>query len=528
MSIVRRIFLGFLILAVLFLIFAVGYGLTVTFVYNDLRETQARANKLDREAQALQQKAAAIGTQFSLEAAGVRQPESSRVDYATQVKEASTTIDDIERDAWDDESRALAKKLRVQLDNFAAGAENIDKLRKSGTSPEAMQNMFVLAVGIADQAQETANAIVAHSQEAADAKVAAAGRRADRVESFMLVGFTVATVFALLLAFLLPRSISRRLRSVTIDLATSAREMLTVATQVAAGAMETATAVSEAATTIDEVRQTSLLASQKATAVADSARSADQVAEAGREATGRATERMDRIRDQMGSLAVTVADLTARAQAAGEVVTTINDLAEQSNVLAVNAALEAAKADDRGKGFGVVADEIRSLASGSMEGVVQVRGALSDIAKATGDAVTAAEESSGAVEAGVAEMAELRDAIESLAESVSMSAHSAAQIEASAQQQLVGMDQIGEAMTSIDQASDQNAAGAGQLEAEIGHLQDLARRLSRLITSDEADDAAQSAVDRPPAADETAGSGATGIRGATRRLYTSARRLVRR
>ena len=86
----------------------------------------------------------------------------------------------------------------------------------------------------------------------------------------------------MILAVAISRDVSRRLTDVIDRLGTSTTEMLAVTSQVAAGAVQTATAISEAATTVDEVRQTSLLSSQKATSVSDSAQTADQVAEAGR------------------------------------------------------------------------------------------------------------------------------------------------------------------------------------------------------------------------------------------------------
>jgi len=303
-------------------------------------------------------------------------------------------------------------------------------------------------------------------------------------DRIMYIGFgfgVIALVIGVLLTIFMPRSIARRLRNVIERLAVSTSEMLSVTSQVAAGAVQTATAISEAATTVDEVRQTSLLSSQKATTVSDSAQAADQVAEAGRRAVTETLEGIQRIQDQMAVVADSVVRLSEQTEAVGEIISTSNDLAEQSNLLSVNAAIEAAKASDQGKGFSVVAEEIKNLAMQSKQGVVQVRSILNDIQKATAAAVMAAEQSGKAIEDGARQATESSQAIESLAESVAAAAQSAMQIVASSQQQLVGMDQISEAMSSIDQASAQNAAGARQMETEVQHLQELAGAMRAMV-----------------------------------------------
>lgn len=294
----------------------------------------------------------------------------------------------------------------------------------------------------------------------------------------------LALAIGVILAVVISRDVSRKLAAVISRLGTSTAEMLAVTSQVAAGAVQTATAISEAATTVDEVRQTSLLSSRKATSVSDSAQTADQVAEAGRRAVTETLAGIQRIQDQMAVVADSVVRLSEQTEAVSEIISTSSDLAEQSNLLSVNAAIEAAKASEQGKGFGVVADEIKNLAMQSKQGVTQVRSILSDIQSATAAAVMAAEQSGKAIAEGARQASESSVAIDSLAESVATAAQSAMQIVASSQQQLVGMDQISQAMASIDQASAQNAAGARQMEGEVQRLQELASSMRRMVERD--------------------------------------------
>src|SRR2546429_5481422 len=115
---------------------------------------------------------------------------------------------------------------------------------------------------------------------------------------------------------------------------------------------------------------------------------------------------MQGIRGQMSSIAESILSLSAQSQAIGAIIASVDDLAAQSKLLAVNAAIEAAKAGEQGKGFAVVAQEVKSLAEQSKQATVQVRKLLNDIQKATSAAVMATEQGNKAVEAGVKQSTE--------------------------------------------------------------------------------------------------------------------------
>ncbi|MFQ6041350.1 MAG: methyl-accepting chemotaxis protein, partial [Candidatus Poribacteria bacterium] len=264
-------------------------------------------------------------------------------------------------------------------------------------------------------------------------------------------------------------------------LTASTSEISTSLTQFASSATETATAVSETTTTVEEVRQTAQVSSEKAKDVSDNAQQVAQISQIGVKSTEDTIEEINRIKEQMESIADSVVSLSEQSQAIGEIIATVDDLTEQSNLLAVNASIEAAKAGEQGKGFAVVAEEIKSLAEQSKQATAQVRTILNDIQKATGAAVMVTEQGSKAVEAGVKQSIETGEYIRKLADSASQSAQAAAQIAASSQQQLIGMEQVTSAMENIKQGSAQNVEGAKQLETESQNLGELGKRLQQLI-----------------------------------------------
>jgi methyl-accepting chemotaxis protein len=263
--------------------------------------------------------------------------------------------------------------------------------------------------------------------------------------------------------------------------ASSCSEILASTSQVASGVAEIGTAIAETASTIEEVKQTAHVSSQKAKSVSDNAQEATQTAQEGRRSVEGTLEGMKRIQAQMEFIAESVVKLSEQSQAIGEIIATVNDLADQSNLLAVNAAIEAAKAGEHGRGFAVVAQELKNLAEQSKQATTQVRGILGDIQKATSAAVLATEQGDKAVEAGVNQSTEAGDAIRLLADGIIESARAATQIAASSQQQLIGTDQVAMAMENIKEASLQNVAGTKQVEAAAQNLHELGQRLKRLV-----------------------------------------------
>lgn len=264
-------------------------------------------------------------------------------------------------------------------------------------------------------------------------------------------------------------------------LAASSSEIMASTTQMAAGAVETATAVSQTTTTVEEVKQTAQLSSQKARYVSDSAQRSVQISLGGKRAVEDSVNGMTRIREQMESIAESIVRLSEQSQTIGEIIATVNDLAEQSNLLAVNAAIEAAKAGEQGRGFSVVAQEVRNLAEQSKQATAQVRTILNDIQRATQGAVLATEQGTKAVESGVKQSQDAGESIRQLTESLSESAQAATQIAASSQQQTVGMDQVALAMDNIKQASTQTASSTKQAETAARNLYDLGQKLKQIV-----------------------------------------------
>lgn len=265
-------------------------------------------------------------------------------------------------------------------------------------------------------------------------------------------------------------------------LASSSSEIMAAATQLASTSAETATSIGETTTTVEEVKQTAIVSTQKAKQVSDSAVKSAEISKEGNESIARTIEGMNKIKQQMKAIANMVVKLSEQSQTIGEITTTVTELSEQSNLLAVNASIEAAKAGEHGKGFSVVAQEIKLLANRSKEATTQVRGILRDVQKSISSAVMATEEGNKAVDEGLKLTEASGEVIETLSDSVTEASNSAIQIAASSQQQLEGMDQMAIAMESIREASLQAVTSTQQSVDSVNELQKVGETLKKLIS----------------------------------------------
>ncbi len=366
-------------------------------------------------------------------------------------------------------------------EKLAALKEAVDARRDKGFEPA--RQLVVAGAGktAMDNFRRLAGEMEAVERQLLAQRAAEAKASSDMAAMITVAGMLFACVFVAASGWYLTQSIARPLKEGVNVLAAAAGEIVTITTQVASGSAETMAALTETSSTMEEVKKTAQVASDKARYVSETAQKTVEVSESGRRAVEQSIAGVSRVREQMEEVAETIVRLSEQSQAIGEIVATVNDLSEQSNLLAVNAAIEAAKAGEQGRGFAVVAQEVRSLAEQSKQATTQVRTVLGEMQKATSAAVLAVEQGSKAVEAGVQQSREAGETIQQLARSIAEAAQAATQIAASSQQQQVGMDQVALAMENIRQASAQNASGTKQAEGAAHNLNELGLKLKLMV-----------------------------------------------
>ncbi len=239
--------------------------------------------------------------------------------------------------------------------------------------------------------------------------------------------------------------------------------------------------VTETTATVNEVRATVTETAERASGVAETAQTSVDISKRGNEAVAATISGMDVIRRRVEDIADNILVLSEHTQQIGEIIATVNNLADQSRMLALNASVEAARAGEEGKGFAVVAMEVRNLADQNRDATVQVREILGEIQRATNNAVMVTEEGSKGVDEGQTLVNRAGESIRELAKAIEEAAFAAMQIAASTRQQTIGVDQLTGAMRTIKHATAEAINSTTQVEASAKRLQEAARRVNEAL-----------------------------------------------
>lgn len=314
-----------------------------------------------------------------------------------------------------------------------------------------------------------------------DRRRAEAEASATSTKAVILWGSIAGLIFIVIVGSMIAQSLSKQVSVAVRDIQSSSAELQAAANQQATGAKEQSTAMSEIATTINELLVTSRQIAESAQAVAQVAERTATAARFGDSTIGKGQESIAGIRRQVDVIVNHMLELGKKSQQIGGVLDIVSELAEQTNILAINATIEAAGAGDSGKRFAVVADEIRKLADRVSGSAKEVRSLIDDVRSAVNTTVMTTETGSKAVETGSKHFGEVTLAFKEIAREVQTTTQAAKEIELSTKQQSTAVEQVNVAITSVAQASKETAVSTDQTLQTASQLSLLSRDLLKIV-----------------------------------------------
>jgi len=273
-----------------------------------------------------------------------------------------------------------------------------------------------------------------------------------------------------------------RVRKAAIDVSSSANEILLSSEDMASGAVQQDQEITNTSSAVEELTVSMKQVSNNAEASAEAARRALDAAEQGNRAVRDTLEGMQRIRSSVQATAKKIKSLGDRSLEISEIINVINDITEQTNLLALNAAIEAARAGEAGRGFAVVADEVRKLAEHSRAATKDIAALIKAIQAETNEAVVVMEEGTKEVEVGARLADQAGKALEAISSVVRQSAELVQEISLASKQQVRGTEGVANAMQIISNITRQTSQGARQTARTVENMVKLSEQLNEALS----------------------------------------------
>jgi methyl-accepting chemotaxis protein len=273
-----------------------------------------------------------------------------------------------------------------------------------------------------------------------------------------------------------------RVRKAAIDVQSSANEILIASEEMSTGAIQQDQEITNTSSAVEQLTVSMKQVSNNAEASAEAARRALDAAEQGNRSVRDTLEGMQRIRSSVQATAKRIKALGDRSLEISEIVNVINDITEQTNLLALNAAIEAARAGEAGRGFAVVADEVRKLAEHSRAATKDIAALIKAIQAETNDAVIVMEEGTKEVEIGAKLADQAGRALDAISTVVRQSAELVQEISLASKQQVRGTEGVANAMQIISNITRQTSQGARQTSRTVEQLVHMSEQLNEALS----------------------------------------------
>jgi methyl-accepting chemotaxis protein len=367
-------------------------------------------------------------------------------------------VEDLEFQANMERLSQTWKDLKINLEKFRVNpdTQNRDRLLQSS---EAYWNL-------ANQTVSSAEAFAKHNVE-----------HTKRLSIFLFAVDLV--VLAIILK--ISQSMRMRLKDTVNNLTISSTEISATITEQESLASQQAASVHETTATMTELRASCQQSTEQAQAAVTAAQQALQLAQTGTRAVGETLAGMSDMQQKVQAIAEQIVHLSAQANQIDSISEVVSELANRTNMLALNSSVEATRAGEHGKGFTIVANEIRKLADQSQQSADRISTLVADIQKAVNSTVMVTDEGTKTVRQGMQIAQNTEQAFAGVKESIDQVALNNQQVSLNIKQQFDAIQQVVQAMESLNKGASETAIGLTQTKTGTAHLNQAALVLQKMV-----------------------------------------------
>jgi methyl-accepting chemotaxis protein len=295
------------------------------------------------------------------------------------------------------------------------------------------------------------------------------------------------------------RDVVAHIKIAAQNLALGSKELSGTSDDLNKGSQELSSQVEQIVTAMTEVSQTIMDVAKNASHAADASKNASDTAAKGKKTVDMSADDMTKIAQTVQQTATTIEDLGRSSAQIGEIVAVINGIADQTNLLALNAAIEAARAGEQGRGFAVVADEVRKLAERTSQATKDIAERIKGIQAAAAESVNVVNRGSSEVENGVGLAKEASLSLDSIVQASTGAVDMVQRIAAATEQQSAASEEVTQSMENISSITKKAASSSQQIKTSAGDLAKLALDMKEAVgffkgTLPEAEDLVKKAV----------------------------------